>query len=160
MRLAPAVLVIAVLALASGCRRGPVQRGERTDNAPEAPMASPPRAAKVQQDRQPDAAPPKGRAAPTLAEEMDGGYVERKVTDEDVVAAARFALETAKGMKSADGRIVRAASQVVAGTNYRLDLEVIDRSGDHAVRRQAQAVVYQGFDDKYELTSWEWNKTE
>ena len=49
-------------------------------------------------------------------------------------------------------KIVRARRQVVAGTNYCLDLTV--DMGDH--EKRAQAVVWKKLSGEHELTSWTW----
>lgn len=87
-----------------------------------------------------------------------GGYTDRKVTDKDVVKAANFAMGAVKKKKITGGRVLKAQSQVVAGTNYKLDLQVFDRSSGRTVKRLAQVVVYQNLDNKYEVTSWKWQE--
>ena len=98
----------------------------------------------------------------SLHAQEDGGYIERDVKDKDVVIAAKFAIKAAKadGAKIKSGKILSAASQVVAGTNYRLKLQVTDFGGEKSRRRTATAVVYQDLDDNYKLTSWKWNDEE
>ena len=82
-----------------------------------------------------------------------GGYREVPVDDKAVIAAADFAVETkSKKDKVALDKIVKAESQVVAGTNYRLLLSV--RTGGGI--RQAEVVVWQKLDRTLELTRWKW----
>jgi TPP-dependent indolepyruvate ferredoxin oxidoreductase alpha subunit len=58
---------------------------------------------------------------------MPGGYSNVSVTDPQVQNVANFAATTINNGKLA--RIVSAESQVVAGVNYKLILEVVDQSG-------------------------------
>ena len=96
-------------------------------------------------------------------EPMPGGYSAAPVTNEQVVAAADFAVKaqekamqkSAPSAKLALVRIVSAQQQVVAGMNYRLRLSV---KADGA-EKEAEAVVWwQAWrkDEPYKLTSWDW----
>ena len=83
-----------------------------------------------------------------------GAYREVPVKDKAVVLAADFAIEAkSKTEKVALDKIVKAESQVVAGTNYRLLLSV--RTGDGV--RMAEVVVWQKLDRTRELTRWDWD---
>jgi cystatin-C len=81
-----------------------------------------------------------------------GGYKAASVSDEGVVAAAEFAVskesETTEGL--ALDEILKAESQVVAGTNYRLCLKVT--LGDES--QEVQAVVFRNLKGEHSLTSW------
>jgi curli biogenesis system outer membrane secretion channel CsgG len=99
-------------------------------------------------------------AAPTV---MPGGYSKVPVTDERVVAAAAFAIDTERQALKAAGEpaqlqllsLVGAEQQVVAGMNYRLNLKVT-RNGKEQL---ADAVVWwQAWrqPDPFRLTSWQW----
>jgi Aspartic acid proteinase inhibitor len=82
-----------------------------------------------------------------------GAFRDMPVTDKAAIAAADFAIETrSKKEKVALDKIVRAESQVVAGTNYRLLLSVRVDGGV----RQAEVVVWQKLDQSRELTRWKW----
>jgi hypothetical protein len=82
-----------------------------------------------------------------------GAYREVPVDDKAVIAAADFAVEThSKKEKSALDKIVKAESQVVAGTNYRMLLSVRIDGGT----RMAEAIVWQKLDRTLELTRWKW----
>lgn len=101
--------------------------------------------------------------AQTFEPPLAGGYAVRPVTDEQVIAAARYALEAEKAAlrvrrEPAELRLIgieEAASQVVAGVNYRLRLKV-DRNGREQI---ADAVVWWQAWRKprpYRLTEWTW----
>lgn len=94
-----------------------------------------------------------------------GGYAAASVTDNQVMAAANFAIRAEeKAMQERRDdlpatltlvRVLSAQQQVVAGMNYRLRLKVRlngkDREADAVVWWQAWRVP-----DPYELTSWNW----
>lgn len=90
-----------------------------------------------------------------------GGYRTLSSDDERAGLAADFALkEKSKEMEvdlSLDS-IVKAESQVVAGTNYRVCMEVYapskeaETDGVHFVVR---AVIYVNLKNEYKLTKWE-----
>jgi hypothetical protein len=89
-----------------------------------------------------------------------GGYAQASVTDKEVVAAAAFAI-AAQGKASGEAatlelvKILAAESQVVAGMNYRLKLEV----KSHGKNRRAEVIVWwQAWrkPEPYQLTSWNW----
>ena len=82
-----------------------------------------------------------------------GGYKAVDVADKNVVAAAEIAIAAhSKKEKVALVKIVKAESQVVAGTNYKLTLDVKVEGGT----RQAEAVVWRKLDKTDELTQWKW----
>jgi hypothetical protein len=94
-----------------------------------------------------------------------GGYAAASVTDEQVMAAADFAVRAeAKAMQEKKDalpatvtlvKVLGAQQQVVAGMNYRLRLKVRLNGKD----KEADAVVWwQAWraPDPYELTSWNW----
>ncbi len=85
---------------------------------------------------------------------MPGGYAAASVGDENVVAAAQFAVseESKKGNLLTLVSVDAAETQVVAGMNYRLRLTVKD-SGNS---RKAEAVVYRNLEPNLSLTSWSW----
>jgi hypothetical protein len=83
-----------------------------------------------------------------------GGYKEISKTDAGAVAAADYAIKAQSektGYKFELGEIVKAERKVVAGTNFRLCMEV-SADGDEAFF--VQAVVYLDLKKNYKLTSW------
>jgi Aspartic acid proteinase inhibitor len=89
----------------------------------------------------------------TLCLAQAGGFRELAVTDKDVAAAAKFAIEAqSKKDKVALEKIVKAEVQVVAGRNFRLSLDVRVEGGI----RNAQVVVWSKLDKTYQLSKWEW----
>jgi hypothetical protein len=92
-----------------------------------------------------------------------GSYATVPVTGDQVMSAARFAVDAQQRALSADGRAVKlglvcvlaAEQQVVAGVNYRLELRVTQ---DGAETTAAVVVWWQAWrkPDPYQLTSWDW----
>ena len=81
-----------------------------------------------------------------------GGYRPAKVTEEGVVAAARFAVEKhAKSEPTKLLKIVAAKQQVVAGMNYQLTLQVWQGGSTHT----AVATVYVDLKAEKHLTDWQ-----
>ncbi len=94
---------------------------------------------------------------------MPGAYAAAPVTDPNVQAAARFAIDAEQQALLKAGEsgaldlvdIMRAEQQVVAGVNYRLRLRV-RRNGQ---AQEAEALVWwQAWrkPDPYQLTAWHW----
>ncbi len=88
-----------------------------------------------------------------------GGYGTAETTDNEVRAAANFAVKAqAKKQKTVIKLISvnNAAKQIVAGTNYQicLSVEATDRKKKTAVPQTIQTVVYKNLKGKYQLTSW------
>jgi len=86
---------------------------------------------------------------PTLA----GGYSQAEI-DSEVRKVAEFAVKTqaeATGKPLQLVKILKVERQVVAGLNYRLEMEVADGS-KHV---NAHAVVWKKLDGSLALTSWE-----
>lgn len=86
-----------------------------------------------------------------------GGYRAIAVTDKDAIAAAEFAVQAqSKNEKDRPklelSKLTKAEIQVVAGSNYRLQMDV--KIGEKV--RRAQAVVWAKLDRTRELTKWEW----
>ncbi len=94
-----------------------------------------------------------------------GGYTDASVADKEVVAAANFAVKAQeKAMRKNPGgkpgklvliAILGAKSQVVAGTNFQLRLQV----SDNGTKRTAEAVVWSQpwrKPNPNQLTSWTW----
>lgn len=86
---------------------------------------------------------------------MVGGYTARDAKDPGVLAAAEKAIGLLQAKTNdpslALGKMVSAQTQVVAGSNYRLELELTSKSGP----RKATVVVYRNLKDAYSLTSVE-----
>ena len=100
-----------------------------------------------------------------VTEAMPGSYVTVPVTDEQVMSAARFAVDAQQKAMSAAGEtaalelvgILAAEQQVVSGINYRLKLRVKHNGAEQT----ADAVVWwQAWrqPDPHRLTSWAWNQ--
>lgn len=82
-----------------------------------------------------------------------GGFREALVSDKDVIAAADAAVDARKKEeKVALAKILKAETQVVAGRNFRLLLDLRVEGG----LRTAQAVVWHKLDGTRALTKWEW----
>jgi hypothetical protein len=104
-----------------------------------------------------------GTAQPSpAAETLVGGYSKVSVTNEQVIAAAQFAVKTLAAMPERAVvvslvEIKEAEQQVVAGMNYRLRLRVL---GDDLVRQMIVVVWWQAWrkPDPYRLTSWAWKQ--
>jgi hypothetical protein len=82
-----------------------------------------------------------------------GGYADASNSDPEVVAAARFAINTEKTKLHARISLVsikHAEVQVVAGLNYRLCMRVKIKGKT----RNVNVVVYKNLKQKYSLTSW------
>jgi hypothetical protein len=85
------------------------------------------------------------------------------VTDDQVMSAARFAVDAQQRALSADGKnaalelvsVVAAEQQVVSGVNYRLELRVRHNGAE---KTAAAVVWWQAWrkPDPYQLTSWDW----
>lgn len=81
---------------------------------------------------------------------LPGGYSDASPVEKDIKSVAKFAVSAQRG--AILERIVSAETQVVAGLNYRLKIEVKTPGG----LRMAKAVVYRDLKNKMSLTSWEW----
>jgi len=90
------------------------------------------------------AAPPTN--TPAHAPVIAGGYSAISVTDAHVRAAARFAANKLGKKKAKLKSVNSAASQVVAGINFRMNITLTNR-------KQYNVVVFQGLDGHHELTS-------
>lgn len=98
-----------------------------------------------------DAAP---TPAPAPSRAIGGGYREVPAADAGAAAAAEFAINAQgekTGMEFELHELVKAERQVVAGTNFRLCMQV-SADGDEAFF--VQAVVYLDLKKNYKLTSW------
>lgn len=86
---------------------------------------------------------------PTLA----GGYSSAEI-DSEVSKVVEFAVKTqsqATGRPLQLVKILKVERQVVAGLNYRLEIEVVDGSK----HLKARAVVWKKLDGSLALTSWD-----
>jgi cystatin-C len=84
---------------------------------------------------------------------LPGGYSPAEINPE-VQKAAEFAVKAqakATGKPLQLVKILKVEQQVVAGLNYRLEIEVADGSK----RLKARAVVWRKLDGSLALTSWE-----
>lgn len=95
--------------------------------------------------------------ATAVSAQKVGGYKDAAVDDAGVIAAAEFAVSdhSEKNEVSLEiVQIVKAERQIVAGTNYRLcvEVKVVEEGNDDT--QFVQAVVYQDLKKVYKLTSW------
>lgn len=86
-----------------------------------------------------------------------GGYRDVATDDAGVVAAAEFAVGDHSEKNEVSLKVVsiqKAERQIVAGTNYRLCIEVkvVEEGNDDT--QFVEAVVYQNLKKNYKLTSW------
>ena len=99
-------------------------------------------------------------AADNFAQAKTGGYKKLAVTDVGVVAAADFAARMQGEKDSAEitlQSVEKAERQTVAGTNYKLCVEVfrIEAGDDVEVRQLIQIVVFRNLKKQFTLKSWE-----
>lgn len=95
--------------------------------------------------------------ASAVSAQKVGGYRTVSVADKDIAAAAEFAVSDHSEKNEVSLEIVliqKAERQVVAGTNYRLciQVKVVEEGNDDT--QFVQAVVYRDLKKKYKLTSW------
>ncbi|CAN5620282.1 hypothetical protein BH10ACI3_BH10ACI3_08210 [soil metagenome] len=86
--------------------------------------------------------------------QIAGGYSMIEKNDPVVIKAANFAIKArseATKKKFKLGEIAKAERQVVAGSNFRLCMQVSANGGREM---NVEAVVYQDLKNKYKLTSW------
>lgn len=77
---------------------------------------------------------------------LPGGYASQAVTDPQVKEAAAFAAKELSKSRATVKTINRAAAQVVAGLNYRLDITLSDG-------KRYEVVVFKSLDQHYQLTN-------
>ena len=80
---------------------------------------------------------------------MPGSHAPASTTDPEVIAAAQTACRARSVRPLA---ILEASRQIVAGTNYRLRLKVLD----NGQTRKATVDVFQPLQGEASLTSWTW----
>jgi hypothetical protein len=83
-----------------------------------------------------------------------GGYQNTDITPE-IKKITQFAVKTQSKKIKTRLQLVRidsAASQVVAGTNFKLILTI----KDHQKTNQAEAIVYRDLNGHKQLSSWNW----
>jgi hypothetical protein len=88
-----------------------------------------------------------------------GGYKEISKTSAEVRAAAEYALEAQGEKDDAFYRlkaVEKAESQTVAGTNYRLCLQVIieDEETGEEIQEFYRAIVFRNLKKEFTLKSW------
>lgn len=88
-----------------------------------------------------------------------GGYKTISKTSADARAAAEFAVEAQSEKDNTTFRletIEKAETQTVAGTNYRLCLQIIieDEEAEEEVRAFYQVVVFRNLKKEFSLKSW------
>ncbi len=93
----------------------------------------------------------------TAKAQQVGAYSKSSVNDAEVIKAAKFAIR-AEQKKSRSNialhSITKAQTQVVAGLNYRLCLQVKVKKA----LKSAVVVIYRNLQNEYSLTSWEWRE--
>lgn len=94
-------------------------------------------------------------AASSVSGQIAGGYGDAAVNSKEVNQAAKFAVK-ARGKKIGKSvtlvRIEKAESQVVAGLNYRVCMEVREGGGK---RKRVTAVVYMDLKQRLSLSRWQ-----
>lgn len=102
-----------------------------------------------------------GCAVSVFGQIKAGGYKTASISDAGVKAAADFAIATKAAEFDQDltlDSILKAETQVVAGTNYRLCLQITapsDTEGDDDITINIKTVIYRNLKGKYKMTSWE-----
>jgi hypothetical protein len=90
--------------------------------------------------------------------QITGGFGDSDPNDKDVRAAAAFAVKKLGTDESATISLVRiekVRTQVVAGLNFELCMEVnVKRGAKKAVRRYVKAVVYRDLKNRFSLSRW------
>ena len=111
-------------------------------------MTAPPRAWDHTPAPRPEPAATPAAAAPADAPgpPIVGGYARANRTDPRVHAAYHAALAAITPVKHPGAHLLAAESQVVAGTNFRLQIKLRDGS-------RWQAVVWHRLDGQYQVTS-------
>ncbi|MCD9187191.1 MAG: cystatin domain-containing protein [Pyrinomonadaceae bacterium] len=92
-------------------------------------------------------------------EPIAGGYGDADVTDENVVAAAKFAIRKQSRKQKATLALVEiktAKMQVVAGLNYEVCMVISSKAKlkSKPVEQFVKTVVYKNLNNFYSLTSW------
>jgi hypothetical protein len=92
-------------------------------------------------------------------EPIAGGYSVADVKDANVIAAALYAVKKQakkQGVKIKFMSINKAETQVVAGLNYRLcmNVEIKYKGKKTYTARLIQAIVFKDLEQKFSLTSW------
>lgn len=92
-------------------------------------------------------------------EPIAGGYGEADVTDENVVAAAKFAIRKQSRKQKATLVLVEikaAKMQVVAGLNYEVCMLISSKAKlkSKPVEQLVKTVVYKNLKNVYSLTNW------
>ena len=95
-----------------------------------------------------------------FAQIKTGGYKKIAVTDAEIGAAAKFAAQAQSEKDDAKitvQTIEKAESQTVAGTNYKLCVEVfrIEAGDEVEVRQFIQTLVFRSLKKEFTLKSWE-----
>ena len=98
-------------------------------------------------------------AANNFAQVKVGGYKSVPTDDQAVIDAAEFAANTQSDRSNTTiniESIEKAERQVVAGTNYRICMQVaVGEEGEEKPSVQfIQAIVFQSLQQEYDLKSW------
>lgn len=92
-------------------------------------------------------------------EQIAGGYGNADIEDENVVAAAKFAIRKQSGKQKATIALVEIKSakmQVVAGLNYEVCMLISSKAKlkSKPVQQFVKTIVYKDLNNVYSLTSW------
>ena len=99
-------------------------------------------------------------AANAFGQIRTGGYKSVSVADAGVNSAAAFAVELKSDDYDAEIKlenILKAEVQTVAGTNYRLCLEIYvpsENEGEDGIQLIVQTIVYRNLQGEMKITSW------
>lgn len=96
-----------------------------------------------------------GTLASVSLGQVPGGFSEQNKADLETTAVAKFAIEVHAKKEKATltlDKILKVETQVVAGRNYRILMDVNVEGGV----RTANVTVWAKLDRTYELTKWEW----
>lgn len=102
-----------------------------------------------------------GCAASCFAQIKTGGYKSISVNDSEVKAAADFAVQAKSEEQETDfslESIEAAETQVVAGTNYRLCMQIYvpgEEEETDGVTMFVKAVVFRNLKKEFSLKSWD-----
>src|SRR5438128_814917 len=102
-----------------------------------------------------------GCAGTAFGQIKTGSYKSVPISDAGVKAAADYAVETKAAELEQELNlegVITAEKQIVAGTNYRLCLQIsapAKEEGEDGVTVWIKTVVYQNLKGEYKITRWE-----
>lgn len=98
-----------------------------------------------------------GAVFDAAAQKKVGGYKTISADDADARTAAEFAVQKQGEKQNAEIKLVsiqKAESQLVAGMNYRLCMEISTGEEGEETTQWIKAVVYRNLKKEFSLTSW------